>query len=396
MAPARQDILVRGDALDQVDVDGDTYSPPGSRAPQVSSIGADPFGDAQPLNDDGLKPGQKMSEVYNLTLSVSNGATMINGGKSAPADTVFAAGIQAMVTQMVEITATITFKASTMKGLGPLSLLKKLTWTGGFDLPNKDLGKRGVSRTAHGKLEVTCALGDLKQTIVIYIIGAKPTGFQGDSGTHFSDNSITAAANNKGSPNKLGVGLDAANSTIGGACEIEFTILPAELLTDGNNNVFDTTEIKWDVTREKKVEAWFAKPAPTGMVWTKETKPDLNISNWKDDDDSSTDEDNDPWGAGGGGHLYGNDWPFVQTTSDAVGYVIRMQMREWVRVAIGGGSGNVPTSAGTPRCSDYQLWHFFGEIQKVNGSWTMTSSFGGNEITVGNPTPAASPGRAVP
>jgi hypothetical protein len=43
------------------------------------------------------------------------------------------------------------------------------------------------------------------------------------------------------------------------------------------------------------------------------------------------------------------------------------------------------------KCSDYQLWHCFFEIQSLNFTWTMTSSFGGNEIKAGNPTPPAGP-----
>jgi hypothetical protein len=76
------------------------------------------------------------------------------------------------------------------------------------------------------------------------------------------------------------------------------------------------------------------------------------------------------------GHLYANDWP-TNVPGNVDAYVRKMNMREWVRVGLGGISGRNGTL-----CSEYSYWHVFRSLKK-NGNWTNDNTCG-NEIPPGN------------
>ena len=148
---------------------------------------------------------------------------------------------------------------------------------------------------------------------------------------------------------------------------MEFAIQPSELLADGNGGVFSTSEVLWDVTREKRVRYW----SRTGTAWS---LIDDRGTSWSDDDRLDHEEDNNPWN--GNGHLYGYDEPGWAGQND--GLVSKLNMREWVRVGLGGASARSGV-----RCSDYMLWHSFRGITRVNGVWANDANYE-NEIVVGN------------
>jgi len=101
-------------------------------------------------------------------------------------------------------------------------------------------------------------------------------------------------------------------------------------------------------------------------------------NSWASDDSHDDDEDDNPWDANG--HLYGNDTPGDTPAAGTVGYVKKLRMREWVRVAIGG----APARSGTI-CSDYQYWHIFRSLVNHGGTWSHSADFGGNELISGDP-----------
>jgi len=357
---------------------------PGAGLVLPKPLGGDPFGDAVPLGGGLPPPGKKMSDLYTLELKVTNATEIFAGSGNNSSNVKYAAA-----TRDKTATADIIVEAviSPDPGKALPQVLKRMTWTGGTELPDKDLQKRAISRKSAAKTSVKCELGDITQTMNVYVIGADPTGFQGDGGSHNSDNSIDPRTRNKANMGSLGVGFSEINGTHSGACEIQFTIQPPELITDGNAKLFNTAEIKWDVGREKQVIAWHAKEVKDGIFssprieWTEE--PGSNTSTWTSDDADDLDEDNNPWDGNIPGRVYGNDWPFVVLNSDVIGFVKRLNMREFVTVQIGGGSGKLGRNG--PRVSDYKFWHYSCSIIKSGDKWVKAPQFDGNEIKEGNP-----------
>lgn len=96
---------------------------------------------------------------------------------------------------------------------------------------------------------------------------------------------------------------------------------------------------------------------------------------WESDDTSGDDEkDNNPWD--GNGHLYGNDAP--GSTGQGDWFVSKLNMREWVRVALGGNSGEFGT-----RCSDCQYWRAFRSLRYTGSDWVNDNTYD-NELEVSN------------
>lgn len=204
--------------------------------------------------------------------------------------------------------------------------------------------------------------------MLVYIIGAEPTGFRGDGASPFADNSNPASG-------ALGVqAVSPASGSSVARCEIEFSVRPSDLISDGNNNLFNKADVRWDVSRDKRVRKWKGTSGASGTSWVLHDDRD----HWHSDDSHDSEEDNDPWD--GNGHLYGVDSPSFRPPSTWIGYVKKLRMREWVRCMIGGGAARLGS-----RCSDYQYWHCYRSFQKSGGTWSESSDFDGNEIVSGDP-----------
>ncbi|MBI4833340.1 MAG: SEL1-like repeat protein [Planctomycetes bacterium] len=290
-------------------------------------------------------------------IELVSGATMVADGTATPADTDICAAIK----ETGDVLLKAVIKPASVEPLLPPDAI---IWKGGEGVSGNQL-QRKVSKSTWVKNTVTATLYGTNRTVTMlaYIIGAEPTDFSprnGTGGTHFSDNNAAWF---------VSTGVFGPNSTTGSyasRCEIEFTVKPDILITDGNANLFDKTQIQWDVSRNKRVKVW-RKTAGTWSVI------DDRSSSWPTNDTVDTDEDNNPWD--GNGHLYGNDEP--SWAGSGQGIVDKMNMREWVRVGLGGVSGRDGV-----RCSDYYLWHVFRSI-KLNGIWSADNTYG-NEIALGN------------
>ena len=292
-----------------------------------------------------------------LRVEIVSGATAIADGQSTPTGTDVAAVIKG--------SGNVRLKAVLSPSVTESELPANfITWTGGTAVSGKQL-ERDASKSSWAKHTVTASMCSDSAAMLVYIIGASSSSFSptnGTSGSHFQDNSLGYSS----------TGLQSVNSSTGSTssqCEIEFSVEPAILITDGNNNLFDKNEILWDVSRDKKVLKW----TKTSGTWT---LVDDRGSTWLSDDSHDSEEDNNPWN--GNGHLYGNDVPLNTPSSNNEAYVKKLNMREWVRVGLGGTSGRNGAN-----CSSYYAWRGFRSLAK-NGSWANSTSYDGNEIILGN------------
>ncbi len=238
-----------------------------------------------------------------------------------------------------------------------------ITWTGGEAVAGHPL-QRKVSRAAWAKHTVKAEIGTSDYTMLVYIIGATPSGYSpanGQAGNHFADNE-------KGYPNGTGVFKvwNAANGTWHHYCEVEFAVKPDVLVTDANGKIFKKSEIKWDVSRERRTMFW--RHTAAGWAITESS------TGWVNDDSHDGEEDNNPWN--GNGHLYGNDGPGGTPPGDA--HVFKDNMREWARVGLGAAA-----SSHGDRCSEYKPWRCFGSVKKVGAAWQKDNTYD-NEIPPGH------------
>jgi hypothetical protein len=301
-------------------------------------------------------------------IRVVSGAAVLRPGTTTPADTICCAAIR-QNTGDVLLEAVLEYRGS-----GPRRVPSSLTWGGGIPVTDNPL-RRTVSRSAWGKFPVSCSLDGVSRTVIVYIIGAEPTGYQGDGGTSYPDNDKAVTP--------LGIQpCDPGTGRYSDQCQIQFTVRPLELIRDGNAGLFNMDDVEWDVSREKLARYWRREPDATGaLVWN---LYDDRGASWASDDSHDQDEDNNPWDANG--HLYGNDTPADTPRAAAVAYVKKLRMREWVRVNIGGGIGRNGRI-----CSGYQYWHVFRSLVRTGGTWRHSPQFGGNEIIAGDPGWGPSP-----
>jgi len=235
-----------------------------------------------------------------------------------------------------------------------------ITWSAGNPVTGHQL-QRKVSKSAWNKFILTATAGGSNSaTMVVYIIGADPTGTKRD-GTSYADNS---------NPYGITTGMQGptgSNGAYESGIQIEFTIKPASLFTDANANLFDKDDIQWDVSRDKRVKYW----KRVDSVWD---LFDDRGSTWASDDSYDAEEDNNPWD--GNGHLYGNDAPGWVGQGNWL--VSKLNMREWVRVGLGGTTGRNGTI-----CSDYQYWRAFRSIRDTDPNWVNDNTYD-NELKEGN------------
>ncbi len=284
---------------------------------------------------------------------LNDSATMIERGPATPSNT--------LVCATIRNTGTVLLQARLVPDITEQNLPDGLfAWEGGETVAGHPL-QRTVSKTAWGKNVLEIRSGNGTEAIcgmIVYVIGAEPTGTQ-RTGASFPDNSR---------PRSTGMhGPVASTGIYTSGIEIEFTIKPSELLVDGIAGLFSTNDVQWDVSRDKKVRYWKKLSGEWNLI------DDRGID-WDSDDEWDTEEDNNPWD--GNGHLYGNDAPGWQGSGE--GLVSKLNMREWVRVGLGGTSGRNGII-----CSDYQYWRAFRSIALGNSIWYNDGTYD-NELEEGN------------
>ncbi len=243
-----------------------------------------------------------------------------------------------------------------------------VTWSGGRDGGGQL--RRRVSKASFVKEVVEARVGDDAYEMRVYVVGAEPTGYSpenGQSGDHFPDNSngFPGASTGLAGPGPQG-------GNFASFVEIEFTVQPPELVSDVMAGDLSESEIQFDVSREARIRFWLKKNG----LWSEIFYPEKGSAlAWTSDDSNSGDEDNNPFD--GNGHIYGTDTP--GWGGSAEGYVIKFNMREFVRVGFGGQSGE-----GQPRCSDYSFWRSFRSVERSGPDNAMGPSVYGNEIPPNN------------
>ncbi|MBM4030551.1 MAG: hypothetical protein FJ291_02060 [Planctomycetes bacterium] len=240
-------------------------------------------------------------------------------------------------------------------------------WSGGEAVDGHPLQRR-VSKAAWAKHTVTASIGTTSYTMLVYIIGAQPTGYSpenGELGEEFPDNS-----RNAGTSTGVFATWDANTPVARHYCQIQFTVQPPELIADGDQWLFDRRQIQWDVTREMRRIQW---DKLAGGDWSILEYWSL-ITEWRPDDDpfyKDGDNDNEPWGPNGNGHLYAVDMPGLRgTVGEVEAMVQKHNMREWVRVSLDWASGREGV-----RCSDYSFWHSSLSIEKDGETWKWDPTY---------------------
>ncbi len=300
-------------------------------------------------------------------IDVVSGATAVADGTATPADTDVCVAIKGTGDVLLQANLDPDIpEADVPAGL--------ITWTGGNPVTGHPL-QRKVAKSAWGKttVEVKCgASTGPDYTMLLYIIGAQPTGFKpsgADTG-HFAD-----FVCDDGRAAFVSTGNDPPAPATGNSesrCEIQFTVRPSDIVTDGNANLFDTSEVDWDVSRQKKKKKW----KKVAGLWTQLELPS-QYTNWNQNDTFHGEEDTNPWDSDG--HVYGRDKPTFIPGGTWTGYVKKFNMREWVRVDLGPGADG---TTGT-RCSDYKLWRVFRSFKKEAGTWQIDATYG-DELAEGN------------
>jgi hypothetical protein len=256
---------------------------------------------------------------------------------------------------------------------------KDLQWSGG--LPVSNPSKRLIIANQVGKFVVSCSLGGVTKTAVIYVVGAEQTDFRGDGGGVFHPDNLPSLKLKGGRivPTKglrTGRNIPPLGSNFGfnDFCETQYTLKPDEFVADANAGLFEKTNIKWLLTREKQTQAFLGDEESGTWVTV------VNDATFVDD----TDEVNqmlDPWSANG--HLYSNDGPgFLPLVSkDAANLaVFKNRLQERVKVTFDGSS---PKTGST--CSQQFQWHDFRSFKSpARGVWLESTSFGGNELIKGD------------
>lgn len=254
-----------------------------------------------------------------------------------------------------------------------------VTWTGGQSAAQPE--ERLVLSKTPGKFVVTCTLGGVKKTAVIYVVGATQTDFRGDGGGTFHSDNIASLRRADGrtfstSGRKTGRNTPSLGSRIdfNDFCETQYTVEPAAFIADGNAGQFNKANVKFIVRREKWVRSWVGDVASS--TWA----PSMQDTSWTDDTDAVNSMLN-PWGAQG--HLYSSDGPGLinLTMPDVTGIVLKYRLRQQVHA----------TFDGTDPMDGHGLtglffWHDFRSLHKPGSSvmWMETSSFGGNELVKGD------------
>jgi hypothetical protein len=254
-----------------------------------------------------------------------------------------------------------------------------LRWSGGEPSPDHDDSERLILTKDPGKFVVSCSLGRVTKTAVIYVVGAQQTDFRGDGGGVFHSDNLGSLKRKDGKtfPTKgrrTGRNMPPLGSTFdfNDFCETQYTIQPNDFVADANAGRFLKDNIKWLITREKQTQLFVGD---TSGNWV---NPVHDVA-FVDD----TDEDNqmvDPWSTNG--HLYSNDGPGffnLKGLTLVTEVVWKNRFQERVMVTFDGTS---PKTGNT--CSDTFQWHDFRSLTKGTVMWQESGSFGGNELVKGD------------
>lgn len=296
---------------------------------------------------------------FTLTgLEVVSGATKLQDGTNTPADT----DVCAAVRPVEGDPGWVVLRAKFSPEVGDKAP-EGLQWTGGEPVEGKP-AQRKVSRAQWAKTPVKAKFGTKELTVLVYVIGAEPTGFSPPGG-HFADN--------EAGYDTTGVfGPTSQSSYTESRCEIQFGVRPLAFVTDGNGGLFPKSGITWDVTREKQVR--IAVKDAQGQ-WAYVPGSWDSGTTWHPDDSDAYDEDNDPWNSAQA-HVYGSDRPhFGIEDASVVAVLSRWNMREWVRVTL--------PQQEQQRCSQYHWWHCDRGVKLGTYGWESDNSFSANEIAVG-------------
>ena len=300
-------------------------------------------------------------------IKVVSGAIAIADGPNTPADTDVCAAVKPVegdagyVILEAELDPAVTEPPS------------GFSWSGGEAVDGNKL-QRKVSKSTWSKTTVTASCCTSVAKMIVYVIGAQPTGFSPENGTlgnHYDDNE-TSWPDLSPLPipqNKTGIWgpWEGYGMLHHSRCEIEFTVEPSALVTDRNGGLFDASAISWDVSREKKF-GWLLEDS---QGWRTQHQLDQQ---WISDDTTSQGEDNNPWN--GNGHLYSSDAPLCLLNpppSNIIGSFTLWLMREFVNCTLSGGAGG--------RCSDYKNWHCRRCVVRSGSDWINdNTTYGTNEI----------------
>ena len=296
-------------------------------------------------------PMESVLKVESIEV-LNSSATIIGDGAATPLNTDICASIKDA--------GDVLLQAKLQPNISEADLPSGfISWTAGEPVAGHLL-QRKVSTSAWSKTEVEVHCGGSTEpayTMIVYIIGAEANGTKRD-GTSFSDNSQAVFTGMHGPTGASG----AYESNI----EIEFSIKPNVLFADAAAGIINTNHIQWDVSRDKRVRYW-KRDSGTWILF------DDRGSTWSSDDSHDAEEDNNPWD--GNGHIYGNDTPAWDGQGDWL--VSKLNMREWVRVGLGGVSGRNGTI-----CSEYHYWRAFRSIRETPPLWVNDNLYD-NELEDG-------------
>ncbi len=320
----------------------------------------------------GRHRGYECASPYNITggdvtvhiyvvevtdIDVVSGATDIDDGASTPDNTDVCAAIK----DAGDVVLVAHTNPTVVEAYLPDNFV---SWWGGDVYPGHQLFRK-VSKSSWAKHEVIADIGDSTATMLTYIIGSEYTDIQRLMGEEsFEDDEMAYKADPVGM-----IDPNPATGVFESNIQIQFTVRPDSLITDGNAGLFNINDIKWDVSRYAYFYLWLHNSG----VWTIE---DDSGGQWISDDSVHDDEDNNPWN--GNGHLYANDSPGTKQEAAADWVVMKANMKEWVRVGLGGTLGENGSL-----CSEYVDWRAFRSVRKVNDVWHNDNTYD-NELVEGN------------
>jgi hypothetical protein len=288
---------------------------------------------------------------------LNSSATSIARGAKAPKRTDICAVVAGSPSMEFEVKTNPALDASKV----PASFFH---WSGGSAVSHNPLQRTAASASTKKEI-ISVSCGSSTQStysMITYAVGAVATGIR-TSGASYPDNAT---------PQSLGLhGPNSTSGTYSSGIEIEFIIKPDALVADANGKIFDTAGIQWDVSRDKQFKRW----RRTGGSWS---LYDDGSTAWVSDDTlGDSDEDNNPWD--GKGHLYGTDAPGISNLGNTYDWwVVKLNMREWVRVGLGGTTGRAGVI-----CSGYSYWRAFRSVRNNGSAWINDNSYD-NVLTSGN------------
>ena len=350
---------------------------------------------------------------YTLTSLYAGGAYALTAGGNSPQNTKFFYTIQD-AKDTILVTANISKNG---KYVAPSDLpAGYLKWSEGVPVKG-DPTQVEVGKAKAKKVQVTATVGNTSKTVVIYVIWVTRKKLNSGPESFSKDNLSALAAKEVQEGFKPGIFSDGKNSTsvsskgtITAVTEEQFTISPAELITDEASGLFDKGDkFEWDLKRLVKGERWYGYAEGS---WSVENKQKVQASGigestvltsdeWANDDDPnySGDEDLDPWNyapvpgqpdQSGNGNLYAVDPPEIALNyikfSKVSKAVIRLQFKTWAEL-----NGQ--------KCSDDYFWNIEFQLNRKkddpeidNNGWNISTG----TISSGDTFAGATPPNILP